>query len=503
MLWCLYRSAGANVIRIVALGLLAVAPVVLHAAPKASAAPKGPRAIGVVEITKTGKAQLVPIAIFDRGKWYDAQAYQANPVPMAAQWDTVYEATELGESRGLFTITGPQKMQDRWVAKGKWQPGAGDDGGGGKKPVLHTAPKKSADPDEERPVLHKHGSAVPTAPAATGTAPAATPAPVETKAGDAKAEPNPDARSDAKAESRTAAPADDDKPSANATPTATGSSGTASISDDPDRPTLRHGRPSGNRTESDLPSVAELHAAATAGGLTIYAAFSAAHNPELRSYKFYFQPGEEEAYRKKMLDLARTEVLNRARLLGLLPPAPAAPSAKPVKNSAKPAKPAKATAPAAEVVFDEINLRSFDLTYSNEPEFVLAVKARILRNGGTAASTTLHAPKSVVAVAGATPLPAPPPVAATSALTYDVTLAARADLNGDLRRLLLVATDERHLDELPRLELIDAVDADGDGIGDFLFREVSGSSLGAVSSNGYVIYQTGRDQLWELFRTAR
>jgi len=109
-----------------------------------------------------------------------------------------------------------------------------------------------------------------------------------------------------------------------------------------------------------------------------------------------------------------------------------------------------------------------------------------------------------VTLAPATP-PASPEPAPAPALTYDVTLVARADLNGDLRRLLLVATDERHLDELPRLELIDAVDADGDGIGDFLFREISGNTNDTTANNetGYVIYQTGRDQLWELFHTAR
>ncbi len=436
-----------------------------HAAPKPRELPKGPRAIALVQITKVGKAQLVPIAIFDRGKWYDAQAYQASPVPLAAQWDTVYEATELGQSVGLFTITQPQQYGGHWVARGNWKPGAGDDSYGGKKPTLNTAPAKpKADPEDERPILHKPGSK----PAAQ--TPPITPAPTDTK---------PPAKPSVATD---ASDASDDRPvlhknreDAKDAP----SRAYAAPDDDPDRPKLRHGKPLSKAGESDLPTETELATAASTGGLTVYAAFSAAHNPELRSYKFYFQPGEEEAYRKKMLALARTEVLNRARTLGLLPHVSTSKSAAPARSTSARKLP-KPPAPTDDVIFDSVNLRSFDLSYSNEPEFVLAVKAHIVRSASVISNS------------------------ATPALTYDVTLAARADLNGDLRRLLLVATDERHLDELPRLELIDAIDADGDGTGDLLFRETTGSDpTSGLANTGYVIYQTGRDQLWQLFRTAR
>lgn len=462
----LYRRRSAAVI--FAVLLWAVAPLA-HAAPKPKEAPKGPRAIGLVEITKTGKAQLVPVAIFDQGKWFDAQVYRASPVPMAAQWDTVYEATDNGQSVGLFTITSPQQYQNRWVARGNWQPGAGGDGPpAGKKPVLNTARAKS-DPEDERPVLHKPGSK----PATTAPADAK---PAETR------------------------PPDNDpdrpvlhKPATSKADAVSTPSRSSAPPDDPDRPTLRRGKPVSTGGDSDLPSPEEMKALST---LTVYPAVSAARNPELRSYKFYFQPGEEDSYRKKMLDLARAEVLTRARTLGLLPPAPPAPAPKPAAK--KPAKPAAPAPPVDDVIFDDVNLRSFDLTYSNEPEFVLAVKAHIVHHE--------PAPKRGAATGKLTPAPMTPPAAPepgvviSPALTYDVTLVARADLNGDLRRLLLVATDERHLDELPRLELIDAVDADGDGIGDFLFREINGPD---AANTGYVIYQSGRDKLWELFRTAR
>jgi len=44
----------------------------------------GPRALGLVQVSPKGKkARFVPIAIMMDGKFYDASAYKADPVPMA------------------------------------------------------------------------------------------------------------------------------------------------------------------------------------------------------------------------------------------------------------------------------------------------------------------------------------------------------------------------------------------------------------------------------------
>jgi hypothetical protein len=84
--------------------------------------------------------------------------------------------------------------------------------------------------------------------------------------------------------------------------------------------------------------------------------------------------------------------------------------------------------------------------------------------------------------------------AGTAGVTYFITLVAKADIYGDLRTLRANLTDTHHLDEFSRLELIDAVDADGDGRGELLFREVSdaGSAWG--------LYRAGADQLFPLFQ---
>ena len=75
-----------------------------------------------------------------------------------------------------------------------------------------------------------------------------------------------------------------------------------------------------------------------------------------------------------------------------------------------------------------------------------------------------------------------------------MTLVCRTDIYGDLRKLLTQVTDARHLDVISRLELIDAVDADGDGRGELLFREFS-----ANNARGYVLYRFTGDTLWKLF----
>jgi hypothetical protein len=71
------------------------------------------------------------------------------------------------------------------------------------------------------------------------------------------------------------------------------------------------------------------------------------------------------------------------------------------------------------------------------------------------------------------------------------------DVNNDVRKLFEAVTDTSHLDAIPRLQLIDCVDANGDQAGELLFRQLYDRS------RAFVLYRVGMDQLWELFEGAQ
>jgi hypothetical protein len=133
----------------------------------------------------------------------------------------------------------------------------------------------------------------------------------------------------------------------------------------------------------------------------------------------------------------------------------------PVRTSAA-RKPARGPQP----TFDDVQFHAFDLWNTNEPVFILSAIA--------------HMPDSKAS--------SPDP-----AQQYYLTLVAKKNIYDELRKLYAGVTDAHHLDQTPRMELIDAVDADGDGRGELLFRRISdvGSAWG--------VYRAGADQLFPLF----
>jgi len=114
-------------------------------------------------------------------------------------------------------------------------------------------------------------------------------------------------------------------------------------------------------------------------------------------------------------------------------------------------------------------MRVFDLANINEPELVLTATARM--------------PAGPHEKDSASPGP-----------QYMVTLVVREDVNSEFHKALANVTDAEHLDVLPRLELIDAVDVDGDGRGELLFREVTDAGI------AFVVYRVIGDRLYPLFQ---
>jgi hypothetical protein len=155
-------------------------------------------------------------------------------------------------------------------------------------------------------------------------------------------------------------------------------------------------------------------------------------------------------------DEVRAYVTARAKgVIAAKPPASAKSGAAARKSVVKPAEP----------VFESVQFRGFDVWVNNQPVMVFSAEAHL-----PAAAGAESAPES-----------------------YSITLVARTDIYGNLRKLYSGVTDKFHLDVTPRLELIDVVDADGDGRGELLFRESTDAG------SGYIIYRATADKLWKMF----
>ncbi|MGD0417570.1 MAG: hypothetical protein ABSA80_19590 [Terriglobales bacterium] len=447
------------------------------------AAVKGPRALGLVQLSSKGKARIIPIAIMVDGKFYDAGSYKAAPVPMALDFGIVYEGFRTGVSQGVFTITQPGQLNHVWIAEGTWTPAgervpekhkkysapviADEDNNG--PPVLHR--RRGSDSDSGADSKDKDKDKDQSKPATPPTPPTAAPP--------AGAPGPPDAKAPAAPETaQTPAPPETPK----AAPSASASPSDEPI-EDPNRPRLRRGKPDASThhepfatfdaltgaapgTSSAKPSGAgkpdaktgkDSAAASPQITFIFIPAISDAGGPDPRPYSYDVKPAEEGIYRNKMLDLATTQLRAQASA--------AAKEAAPTPKKAAASKSAgKSTDKLTKPAFDDVSLRIFDLSSSNEPVLVLSAKTH-------------------------------PPSGATGSFEEpkEITLIARTNLEGELRKLFFSQTDSRHLDIFPRMELIDAVDADGDGRGELLFRRTFDNG------SAYAIYRVTADRLWPLF----
>jgi len=411
---------------------------------------RGPRALGLIEMTN-GKARLVPIVILIDGQYFDASAYKASPVPMALWGGTVYEGVKTGVSQGLFTVKSVLENPNthQWIGEGTWLPASAI-----KAKSAHKEPSpipRGLNEDEGPPVLRHAGSAKPKAPdAAPAATPPATPAPT----------PTPPASPSTPPPSATP-PADETKPAAP----------TSVPEPDKDAPTLKRGKPVPKPPEppepmSVAPSGGTKHGsaskpAAVSSQTQFIPAISAEGGPEPNSYSYVMKPDEEQQFRKKMLAMAADEVRARAQLLSAQT---LRPSPEPAKNPA-PRRSAASKPPQPD--FEDVQLNVFDLNSSNEPVLILSAKAHFL-----------HSSKEKEA----------------SALQYIVTVVARQDVNLDYHKIFSNVTDTSHLDVIPQMELIDAVDVDGDGRGELLFRQVSDGGT------AFVVYRVIGNELYALFQ---
>lgn len=218
--------------------------------------------------------------------------------------------------------------------------------------------------------------------------------------------------------------------------------------EDPGRPVLRRRAPGAETSSTPEPSPTATPQAsptpkliATPPGTQTMVAVSDNQPSDERSFAYQWKPGEEQEMDKKMRRLA----------LAQLPPENAALEDNALQN---------------------VVIRSFDLDLTNEPVMVLTAEIP----GSYLTPGKKSAPSKFV--------------------SRYITLIARGDYEQNLQRLAVSITDSSRLDVAPRLELIDAVDVDGDGYGELLFREYG------FDQKQFVVYGVGRGTVTKLFEGA-
>jgi len=492
---------------------------------------RGPRAIAVIEFLPQGGARLVPIALWMDGKYYDASFYGANPEPMALQPETLYEAMHYGEPTGWFTVTKPEQVNGNWVADGKWRaetafdvmqahqaakqakqqkprsPMDDDSGppvlrraagsgssetsqsnqGGGTQPPsgnsngsASNAPQSAGD-DSERPTLKDSSPSSSSTsasddsgrPTLKNSSPSAS---SSTDSSDSSNRPTLKNSSPSSSSTTSASPtlgSETDQANAQAPTTPPAPPASSPDENDPDRPTLHRGKPKAETTTSasatpapkttagktspaSTASPSQKTPSASSPQLTpqpghAYPAISDAGVYETRSLMYPMTQAEKEERGRPMLALALEEVrsYHQKRRQALAAPKTA------VKTAAKPEN----------FAVSDYDLRAFDLDFSNSPTLVLTAK---------------------VAAPNAKP-------AAGGEFDYFVTVVARVDISGQAQKVFSSVTDNNHLDAFPRLEIIDAVDADANGRGDLLFRQHSDSGI------SYALYRVYPYQMVKVF----
>lgn len=430
------------------------------------------RAVSVYEWTGDEQhptaSRLIPITVFDGQQLQDGGIYMTRPEPLALESDVEYQLKHDGKSTGLFVVESASLDLGSWV-------GHGDVKALPKPKVVPPTPWRGEEEDfsSDEPVLHRKAHPGESTSGASGSG----------SSGQASAGPPPDPdrptlhRPDSSGDSGSASnepPPDPDRPTLSNTPSSQSASGSGSASADSDRPRLQpktgdddsYVTSASSTADTDRPQL--IRGKSSDSGPAVLPAFvglppdisqtvavsDSRNTPEHLWNYSWANAGDEAKYKGELEDMARTA-------LGLTPPAAAKPA--PKKNTATKTTMGHKTQltlpPPPAPLYDE-QFRVFELAYGSGATMVLS------------AHTT-----------------------GSGSDEKFVTLIAQPDLYGDLTVLVKNVTDGAHLDQSPRMRLVDAVDAMADNRGELLFE------LRGATQRQFALYRVLRGQATELFVT--
>jgi hypothetical protein len=202
-----------------------------------------------------------------------------------------------------------------------------------------------------------------------------------------------------------------------------------SLNDDPNRPNLHHGKPTGSMTETDLPKLTGLPA-----NLHQMIAVSDAANRDPHSFTLEW---DDEAQHKAILEKMQTMARAQLAAYGATPATPTPASAAAVKKTvpatARSRRSTATSAPQTPLLDEE--LKAYTLSYGGAATYVYSANT-----GGTG-----------------------------SALRY-VTIVAQDDGLGEIKPAIQSVTDAAHFNRTPKLQFVDVVDADASNRASLLFE---------------------------------
>lgn len=404
------------------------------------------RAVGVLEWTgdpgKPKTSRLVPITVYNGEALHDGGIYLARPHPMAVDNDVEYVLQKNGKPIGLYDIKKAGQEQGSWVGFGSWKPMPVP-----KPKVAKPIVDDGFDANDDKPVLHRRhesdSESKAPAPPPDPDRPTLHKEPSQSTGSGSQPASDPDRPTLHKPDSGSKQQDSGDGPVLHkGNPDKSDAEGRIQI--DPNRPRLIPGKPTGNGP-AVLPSLMGLPADMQQA---VAVSDAKSHPEHLWSYK-WANPADELKMKEQMEDIARTA-------LGLK----TAPASAPKHASAKSRARQKEVPPPEPPPLIDEQFRVFELAYGSGATMVLSA-----HTGGSPAQQKF------------------------------VTLIAQPDLYGNVLVLLKNVTDGAHLDETPRMHLIDAVDAMADNRGELLFE------LRGATQRQFALYRVLRGSAEKIFVT--
>jgi hypothetical protein len=403
------------------------------------------RAIAVLEWTgDTGKpkaSRIIPISVFDGEQYQPGGLYLARPEPLALEPGTEYVLQNSGIAKGLFDVNTAQDVDGYWFGYGAWRP-------------IAAAPRK-AKPKQGRnipQVVGDAGNGHPHLNRKDGSGSQDS----STSSGSTPSSPNTQTSNNAPA-------GDPDRPtlrrrsdSPDSTPSAsTASSGnspapeTAIGGADPDRPHMAHGQ----QSMTDDYQATQL--TGVPSGMEQMIAVSDASDREAHPFVYLWADPADATKMQTQMEIAASNAIAAAA-----PPVKVTPKAHTATTATQRRRAAATPPPPPKLVFTNERFKAYELTYSGGATLVFS------------GETVDHAGK-----------------------TKYVTLIAQPDFNGVPKVLFKSVTDDDHLDQTPKMRLVDAVDAKADNRGDLVFE------LRSSRDREFVIYRISAGLAEQVFTT--